>query len=115
MNKETLDFNPRIFTLASLIIGYSLIDDFTANEQNAIGNWLITIGQILESNSAVQQVIEERIKGHTLNINSRQFKNGGSPFMNNQPLLDFLSPDDIEIQMIKEALQKILDKLNDIN
>ncbi len=78
--------NPRIYTLSTMIIAYLLIDDFTANEQNAIGNWLMTVGQILEANASFQQLMEERVRGNTININSQQFKNGGSPFMNNPPL-----------------------------
>lgn len=78
--------NPRIYTLAAMIVAYLLIDDFTANEQNAIGNWLMTVGQIVEANAAFQQVMEERVQGNTVNINSQQFKNGGSPYMHNPPL-----------------------------
>lgn len=78
--------NPRVFTLSAVIIAFLLMDDFTANEQNAIGNWLMTVGQTLEANAAFQQVVEERIQGNTININSCQFKNGGSPYMNNPPL-----------------------------
>ena len=36
------DVSPKTFTLSAVIIGYLLIDDTTANEQNALGNWLIT-------------------------------------------------------------------------
>lgn len=78
--------NPRLYTLSAMIIGYLLIDSFTANEQNAIGNWFMTIGQILECNCSFQQVMEERVQGNTVNINSHQFKNGGSPYMNNPGL-----------------------------
>lgn len=112
MSRLPLGLNPRTYTIASLIIGYSLIGDLTANEQNAVGNWLITIGQILESNSAVQQVVEERIKGNTLNINSRQFKNGGSPFMDNKPILEAMSIDEKDIADIKKTLQELIEKLN---
>ncbi|MGM9834934.1 MAG: hypothetical protein ACI31M_04070 [Bacilli bacterium] len=86
MNRFPPTANPRLYVLSSLIIGYLLIDNFTANEQNAIGNWLMTVGQILEESCAFQQVVEERVRGNTININSEQFKNGGSPFMNNPPI-----------------------------
>lgn len=29
---------PKIFTLSAVALGYLLIDDLTANEQNALGN-----------------------------------------------------------------------------
>lgn len=78
--------DPEIYTLSAVLIGLALIDNFTANEQNAIGNWFITIGQTLENNSAWQAVLEERIAGKTININSEQAKKGGSPYMHTQPL-----------------------------
>lgn len=86
MNRFPPTGNPRIYTLSAIIVAYLLIDDFTANEQNAIGNWLMTVGQTLEVNAAFQQLMEERVQGNTVNINSSQFKNGGSPYMNNPPL-----------------------------
>ena len=114
MNDRPLYLNPKAYTLSALIIGYALIGDYTANEQNAIGNWLMTISQILECNSAIQQAIEEKYKGYTFNINSRQFKNGGSPYMNNPPIFDFPDPSDQEIEDIKKVLQNMIKKLDEI-
>lgn len=79
-------YDPKIYTISAVLIGLALIDNFTANEQNAIANWFITIGQTLENNAAWQQVIEERVVGNTVNINSVQAKNGGSPYVKNKPL-----------------------------
>lgn len=90
MGRFPPNYDPKIYTLSAVIIGLALIDNFTASEQNAIGNWFITIGQTLENNSAWQQVIEERVVGNTVNINSQEAKNGGSPYMHNKPLY----PDD---------------------
>ena len=110
--------NPRIYTLSAMIVGYLLIDNFTANEQNSIGNWFVTIGQILENNCAFQQLMEERINGNTININSKQFKCGGSPFMHNKPLIE--DNDDIfnndfrfneELDEIKRAIKLIQEQL----
>ncbi len=114
MNDRPLYLNPKAYTLSALIIGYALLGDYTANEQNAIGNWLMTISQILECNSAIQQAIEEKYKGYTFNINSRQFKNGGSPYMNNPPIFDFPDPSDQEIEDIKKVLQNMIKKLDEI-
>ena len=33
------DTNPKLFSLSAVVVGYLLIDDLTANEQNALGNW----------------------------------------------------------------------------
>lgn len=42
-------------TLLSVIIGYSLIGNLNSAEQNALGNFFMEIGQILETNSAILQ------------------------------------------------------------
>lgn len=48
------DIHPLSFTLSATIIGYALIDHFKSTEQNAIGNWLMLIGQILSTNGSYQ-------------------------------------------------------------
>lgn len=112
MKERPLYLNPKAYTLSALVVGFALTGDYTANQQNAIGNWFMTVGQILECNSSFQQTIEEFYQGNTYNINSQKFKNGGSPYMNNPPLDDHLSPDEEEIKQIKEMLEKVLDHLN---
>ncbi len=52
--------NPNLFTISAFTIGYLLIDDLTPAEQNAIGNWFMLIGQVLCTNSAQQQVLNNR-------------------------------------------------------
>lgn len=49
------------FTGSAVIIGFLLIDDLTINEQNAIGDWLMLVGQVLQTNASQKQVIEERL------------------------------------------------------
>lgn len=51
---------PKAFTLSAVVIGYLLIDDTTANEQNALGNWLMLVAQILCTNAYYKQVQTER-------------------------------------------------------
>lgn len=114
MKNRPIYLNPKAYTLSALIIGYALIGDYTANQQNAIGNWFMTIGQILECNSAVQQAIEDAYQGNTFNINSKKHKNGGSPYMNNPPLEDFPTPSETEIDDIKEMLNNIIKRLEEI-
>lgn len=129
MDRFPPTMNPRIFTLSSMIVGYLLIDNFTANEQNSIGNWFMTVGQILECNSAFQQTVEQRFQGNTININSCQFKNGGSPYMHDKGLCPDDSQDDSsnqnnnccnedELESIKKAIdmiQKELDKFKSVD
>lgn len=57
------------FSLSAVVVGYLLIDDLTANEQNAIGNWLMLTAQVLCTNAYYQQVQAERANK---NINSKE-------------------------------------------
>ena len=51
---------PKLFSLSAIIVGYLLIDDSTANEQNALGNWLMLVAQVLSTNAFYRQVMQER-------------------------------------------------------
>ena len=108
-------YNPKTYTIASVIVGYLLIGDLDALQQNALGNWLMTVAQILEANSAIQQAIEEKFQGNSYNINSKQFKNGGSPYMNNDPLLNYLSKDEQTIQELQDMVNKLKEKLDKLS
>ena len=49
-----------IYTTSAFIIGLLLCDDLTPAEQNSLGNWFMLIGQTLCTNSAQQQVLNNR-------------------------------------------------------
>lgn len=51
---------PKLFSLSAVIVGYILIDDMTAKEQNAVGNWLMLVAQVLSTNAFYRQVMQER-------------------------------------------------------
>lgn len=51
---------PKLFSLSAVVVGYILIDDLTANEQNAIGNWLMLVAQVLSTNAFYRAVMQER-------------------------------------------------------
>jgi len=50
----------KAFSFSAVVVGYLLIDDLTANEQNALGNWLMLVAQVLSTNAFYQQVQQER-------------------------------------------------------
>lgn len=54
------NINPKLFSFSAVIVGYLLIDDMTANEQNALGNWLMLTAQVISTNAFYRQVLEER-------------------------------------------------------
>lgn len=51
---------PKLFSFSAVAVGYLLIDDMTANEQNALGNWLMLVAQVLSTNAFYKQVQTER-------------------------------------------------------
>lgn len=61
---------PKAFSFSAIVVGYLLIDDLTANEQNALGNWLMLTAQVLCTNAFYKQVQAERQTGTNANGNS---------------------------------------------
>lgn len=80
--------NPKTYTLISIIIGYELIGNLSSNAQNALGNFFMTIGQILEENAAIEQAMNGT---NNTNINYKE-----------------------ELDLIKDAINKINNSLNNI-
>lgn len=82
INNFPPNINPQIFSWIACIVGSLCVDDYSAAEQNSIGNWLILVGQFILTNAAQQQLIESRIENANLNINSKEHKSGGSYYRN---------------------------------
>lgn len=51
----------KAFSFSAVVVGYLLIDDLTSNEQNALGNWLMLVAQVLCTNAFYKQVQTERV------------------------------------------------------
>ncbi len=106
------NIDPKIATVSAMLIGLALIDNFSAAEQSAIGNWFITIGQTLFNNATWQAMIESRISGNTLNINSQKCKMTGDPYMDNKAWVN--SPSSMEIERLKcviRIMQEEIEKM----
>ena len=94
--------HPRIFSGSAVAVGYILIDDMTANEQNALGNWLMLIAQVLSTNAFYQQVQEERgnkLKNSTNSGKSTNY-NGNYSNVNN-------GNSNNEVDMLKKMVQAL--------
>ena len=94
----------KTYTIIACIIGFALIDDLTANEQNALGNFFPTSCVL---SFALQQNIEEKLKGVTTNINSKNAKGGGTPFTDNYIRYDVLKKLIKDVDLIKETLENL--------
>ena len=109
MNELPPNIDPKLSTISAIIIGFALIDNLSAAEQAAVGNWFITIGQTLFNNATWQVMIESRIAGNTLNINSKNFKTTGNPYMDNQSWIK--SPVELEIERLRNIIIIMQDEL----
>ena len=54
--KDYSNISPKAYTLSAAVVGFLLIDDTTANEQNALGNWLMLVDQVLCTNAYFLQL-----------------------------------------------------------
>lgn len=64
--------SPKTFSFSAIVVGYLLIDDLTANEQNALGNWLMLMAQVLCTNAFYKQVQQERLNLNNKNISAEE-------------------------------------------
>ncbi len=60
--KDLFDLSPKLLTFSAVAVGYLLLDDLDANEQNALGNWLMLVAQVLCTNAYFRQVQTERMQ-----------------------------------------------------
>ncbi|RDU24915.1 hypothetical protein [Anaerosacchariphilus polymeriproducens] len=52
---------PKQFALISGILGVIISDDLSVNEKNALGNFIVNLGQAILTEAAQQQVQENKI------------------------------------------------------
>ena len=56
------------------VLGFALLGQLDYNQQNVLGNWLELIGQVLETNSAQGQLLQERQQGQRLDALEREMQ-----------------------------------------
>ena len=117
-NRDLFNINPKYSTTAAFILGLILIDDLNSAEQNALGEWLILIGQTLISNSGFQMIIENRIKGNNININSKELRSIYNPIIfdinKTKDLLKQLPSFNNDIDSIEKMITILKDKIDNI-
>ena len=77
---DIFNTNPRYSTSLAFILGLILVDNLNSAEQYTFGNWIILLGQTILTNAASQNIIESRILGTRININSKEVKSIYNPF-----------------------------------
>ena len=111
--------NPRYSTTISFILGLILIDNLTAPEQNMLGNWIILLGQTILTNASNQNLIESRISGGIININSKEVKSIYNPIVYDinkiRDIINTVYPDhNKDVDIICKMIKELESKLNEI-
>ncbi len=91
MKNITSNINPTVFSWSAIVVGTILCEELNVLEQNAIGNWIILLGDYLLTNAAQVAVIQSD------NENDNN---------NNQPLND-----DEKMEALQKAIKKIEDEI----
>ena len=76
----------RLLTISAFTIGYVMIDELTATEQNAVGNFFMLIGQTLSTNSSFNFNVDwnNSVNGTNVNnINEKELLNKVKDIFNN--------------------------------
>ncbi len=114
---DIFNTNPRYSTTIGFILGLVLVDSLTAPEQNMLGNWIILIGQTILTNAASQNIIESRINGGIININSKEVKCLYNPVIYDiekirKIIRDVYPSSNSDIDVLKKAIDEINKKLD---
>ena len=63
---------PKVSTLSAVAVGYILLDDSTYVEQNALGNWLMLIAQVLCTNAYFKQLQTQNVSNSNYDPDSNE-------------------------------------------
>lgn len=116
---DIFNTNPRYSTIVGFILGLVLVDNLTAPEQNMLGNWIILIGQTILTNAASQNIIESRISGGIININSKEVKCIYNPIIYDMNKIrkiikDVYPSSNRDIDVLKRAIDELNKKLDEL-
>ncbi len=116
---DIFNTNPRYSTTVGFILGLVLVDNLTAPEQNMLGNWIILIGQTILTNAASQNIIESRISGGIININSKEVKCIYNPIIYDMNKIrkiikDVYPSSNRDIDVLKRAIDELNKKLDEL-
>lgn len=116
---DIFNTNPRYSTTVGFILGLVLVDSLTAPEQNMLGNWIILIGQTILTNAASQNIIESRINGGIININSKEVKCLYNPVIYDiekirKIIREVYPSSNSDIDVLKKAIIELNKKLDEL-
>lgn len=106
------DLNPELFTLIGQLVAMVISGNMPFNVQNAIGNWLTLVGQIIMTYNAQQQYFESG-PGR---FYDKKYRNVDNPFCNqsNESNSEESSPQNSssEIEKLKKEVSRLSKELD---
>ena len=104
---------PKLFSLSAVVVGYILIDDMTANEQNAVGNCLMLVAQVLSTNAFYRAVMKERgLEPKESTETGRNNADTFSGFSGNSSSSD--TPDNETVVMLEKMVRAMQTEIDNI-
>ncbi len=100
------NINPELFSILGAVTGIIVEGDYTANELNSIGNWIILVGQFMLTTAAQQQLINGRYQN---NNGSRIRSNASNHSTNNK---QYSTQE--QLQELANYLKKLEEKIEEI-
>ena len=100
------NINPELFSILGAVTGLIVEGDYTANELNSIGNWIILVGQFMLTTAAQQQLINGRYQN---NNGSRIRSDAKDHVTNNKPYST-----QEQLQELANYLKKLEEKIEEI-
>lgn len=100
------NINPELFSILGAVTGLIVEGDYTANELNSIGNWIILVGQFMLTTAAQQQLINGRYQN---NNGSRIRSDAKDHVTNNKPYST-----QEQLQELVNYLKKLEKKIEEI-
>lgn len=70
--KGFFDLPAELMSALGTVLGFALMGGLNYNQQNSLGSWLELIGQVLESNAAQGQLLQEQAQNDRLASIERQ-------------------------------------------
>ena len=116
---EIFNLNPKLTTSISFILGLLLVSDLDTAEQNMLGNFIYLIGQTILTNAASQHLIEAKIHGERMNLNSKEVKSFYNPIKYDmkkiKQIVKQLYPNSQEeIELLEKMIKDLENKINEL-
>jgi polyhydroxyalkanoate synthesis regulator phasin len=106
MNDFLVSMNPEVFSITAMIVGLIIEDDYTADELNSIGNWLILVGQVTLTTSAQQQLINNKYQE---NEGSRIKSDAGNHASKNNPIAR-----NSDVERLYQEIRDLQEEINEL-